>query len=544
MLKKHWIFFVCLFIFILLLAKNPFSTRTLIPNLEPYPDTIHYLAPPHNFVAGHGFALWREGRSLATWVPPLYSLIMIPAFLIKNDVRMFYFVNVILALLSYLFFYLIIRKLTKLTEAVKDSSESEDGKTTSVLIGTTLFLYVTNYFIYWYPTLAMGENLVLTLFLVGVWVMTEKVSLKNMLVIALLGMAICATKTANLPITIAFILGYGLKIIMEDKKDKMKSGLIQFLILLVTLFTGFFVYYQYRNGTSPLALLNFYFQNFIPKRSSPEIIGSEWFSARFVYVNLPEYIKAIFGGYHVRFLWDNTPIVPFFVGLPGIVGLILTLFSKKNRIISAILLFVLFGSAFFMSSFYSVDMRYLYQTIPIVLIGFALLGNELLDWKKIRSVIIVILILIFGFYSAQNAKRLKNQIMMNLKHTESPWYYLSVIKLNEFFNSKKEKKPYVITAMTPYYVDFFGNNNYQLLPMSYSQDFFTLNKTVWGRYNYNNLHFLYKELFNEEKEVYVLNYLGNDSGVSKDFESLKATFTLKKVAEGCYGSCNIWKIEK
>ena len=104
MLKRHWVFWVTLCLFILLLAKNPFSIRTLIPNFEPYPDTIHYINSAQSFIRGHGLQIWREGRILKTTVPPLYSLVLIPIFLINIDARMFYFANVFLAFGSFLFF--------------------------------------------------------------------------------------------------------------------------------------------------------------------------------------------------------------------------------------------------------------------------------------------------------------------------------------------------------------------------------------------------------------------------------------------------------
>ncbi len=165
MLKKHWVFFVTLVIFLLLLAKNPFSQRTLIPNFEPYPDTIHYVNAAQSLVRGHGLAIWREGRSLQTSVPPLYSLFLTPLFFIHNDPRVFFFTNIILALFSFLFFYLIIKKITK----------------NQIIQSIALFLYTTNYFFYWYPSLAMAENLTLFLFMTGTLLLVRPVTKNTVL---------------------------------------------------------------------------------------------------------------------------------------------------------------------------------------------------------------------------------------------------------------------------------------------------------------------------------------------------------------------------
>src|SRR5260221_457428 len=104
---KHWPFLICLVVFVLLLARNPFSERTLIPNLEPYPDSFYYIDPALSRAKVHGYVLEGEGRSLPRIVPPMYSLALTPAFIIFPDARMFYVTNVILALISFALFYAI-----------------------------------------------------------------------------------------------------------------------------------------------------------------------------------------------------------------------------------------------------------------------------------------------------------------------------------------------------------------------------------------------------------------------------------------------------
>jgi hypothetical protein len=82
----------------------------------------------------------------------------------------------------------------------------------------------------------------------------------------------------------------------------------------------------------------------------------------------------------------------------------------------------------------------------------------------IISGILGVLILVYG---ATNAMRLKSAVMINLKYAETPWYYISVQTLNDYFknNDRNAKKPIVISALIPYYVDFFANGNYRLLPV-------------------------------------------------------------------------------
>lgn len=530
MLKRHAVFFVCLFVFLALLARNPFSPRTLIPNLEPYPDTIHYLSPVKSLVEGNGFSLYREGRSLKTWVPPLYSAVMVPIFLLHNDVRMFYFANVLLSLTSFLFFYLVLRKFTDNT----------------LITGTVLFLYATNYFNYWYPTLAMGENLVITLFLAALWLLVRKHTPLGMLLFDLLGIAVYATKSANLPITAGLFIGYGFKLIWEGKGRKRFRLVGEHIAVFGIMFILFSVYYQLQYGSSVLSSLFFFLSNMFGSTSKStgtlQYSGGEWFSSKYMASNLSVYIRAILGSYPARFLWDSTPIVPIYVGIPAIAGLTFSLFSRKTKVIGITLVFILIASILFMSTFYSTDMRYLYHAIPILLLGLALLFSSLKLNGKPRLLIPAAIIVLCFYYAATNAFRLKNQIMLNVRYTESPWYYLSVKNLNGYFADPSKEKPFVITAMIPYFVDFYSNGNYKLLPMSDNQDFYSHKEQVWGTFNNSNLEGIYTRLLKQGKEVYVLNYLGNDPNVSRDFENIKSHFKSDKVLEGCYGSCNIYRL--
>ncbi|MFZ1720913.1 MAG: hypothetical protein WAU07_00215, partial [Microgenomates group bacterium] len=116
-LNINTIFFVFSVIFLLLLAKNPFSERTLIPNFEPYPDTFYYITTSRCALQGKGWKLCRPEienvAGIESSVAPLYSALLMPGFVINFDPRFFYFTNVLLALLSFLIFFLIAKKIIK-----------------------------------------------------------------------------------------------------------------------------------------------------------------------------------------------------------------------------------------------------------------------------------------------------------------------------------------------------------------------------------------------------------------------------------------------
>ncbi len=574
-IKKHGIFIFCLFVFLLFLARNPFSIRTLIPNLEPYPDTVHYLSPAWNFASGNGFRLFREDRPLKTWVPPLYSAVMIPAFLIRNDVRMFYFVNVFLALISFFLFYKIIQKIL-------DSSHIYQYAIFSpILLFVSLFLYVTNYFFYWYPTLAMGENLTLAVYLIALYLLLSKITARNIILFSLITFLIFLAKTANLPLSGLLFLLYGVKLFIEKNQKVKRNNIKIYGAGLTILAFAFIIFSDELANTSAFATISFYFQNIFPKQNSETgkqiVQASGWFSLGYIPQHLPHYFRALFGGYPVRFLWDNTPIVPLYVGIPAMVGLLAGILHARLRFLAISLLLVLFVSLLSISTFYSLDMRYLFHIIPTVLIGFVKFwvfiyeklqilnpksySNPKLSKSKNKINMTfrvsdlfkfwglgfsVLLLTLFGYYLATNAVRFKKQIMLNLKYAETPWYYISVLKLNEYFKNYPASKPVpvVISSMIPYYIDFFSNNKYTLLPLSPDQEFRSHKKSVWGDFDYSDLIKLYYKVLLSGHELYVHNYgLGNEKVLHDDFKKIEENFVMKKVSEGCYDLCNIWQLK-
>ncbi|MEI8348020.1 MAG: hypothetical protein WCG27_11175 [Pseudomonadota bacterium] len=277
--------------------------------------------------------------------------------------------------------------------------------------------------------------------------------------------------------------------------------------------------------------------------------GGGWFSLSYMKEYFPSYIRTLFGGYQMHFLWDNTPIWPLFIGIPGVFGLIIGVVRAKTRLFAIALLIAILSSIVFMSSFYSQDMRYLNFAIPTILIGFVMFWHEVLSLKMksfglnniTRIGFPVILCTIFLFYFGTNAIRLKKQIMLNLKYAETPWYYLSVVKLNEYFKDypKTKKIPVVISAMIPYYIDFYSNGEYSLLPLSLSQEFRDHREAAWGKFDYSDLIMLYSKTLYSGHEIYVHNYgIGNEKILQEDFKKIQDAFILTKVAIGCFDACS------
>ncbi|MFA5933020.1 MAG: hypothetical protein WCV81_01990 [Microgenomates group bacterium] len=536
-LKAHTFFLFFFFIFCLLLFKDVFSARTLISNMEPFPDSIHYVNAVRSLLSGDGLFIVREGRALATSVPPLYSFFLAPAYILNNDPRMFYFINVLLALASYFIFYRLLIILVN----------------NSIIRNFILFLYITNYYLYWFPNLAMAENLILFLFVSFLMLLLSKASRFNIFMAGLLAISFYATKYASVPLTACALLAYFIKLIYLWRNGKLKiKGFLLFFSSSFIAFMAFSLSEYITKNVIPFSFLITFGSNFSSQTSqSAEQVSAapRWFSLVYAKENISHYLNVITGGSE-RFLWDFSPMAPRFVAISGLLGLILGILTKTHRLISITLLIMLVSSVLFMSTFYSVDMRYIYQTIPTLLLGFGIFMQIIVNRIKkpqLKILFYIGLAFLIIFYFSLNALRIKNQIMLNIKHSETPWYYMTVQELNKYFTSDKilvGKKPIVISPIPPYYIDFFSNGNYTLMPLSPQQEFRNSKETVYGPNDYSDLIKLYQTYIKNGYGVYVNKYgIGNESYLNEDFQNIVSRFKLIEVASGCFDACNIYKVE-
>lgn len=523
-------------IFALLINKDPFSERSLIPNLEPYPDTIYYLSSAWNFAKGNGLSVQRDGRPLQSAVPALYTFTVLPAILVSQDVRMFYFTNVFLALTSLLLFYKIAKLIFKSLS----------------LVYLLIFLYITNYFIYWYPTIAMAENLILPLYLFSVLLLLTKTTRTKVFLIGVCSILIYATKYASAPLSFALILLSLIKILFERSDNKEKIAL--FLCLVLSSAFSFLVFGVYEYITkgwilfAPLLGLLPSFSSYISKEGV--VSSGTWTSGSYIPDNLKTYWWAL-NGYSMRFLWDQTPIVPKYIGTLGLVGFLIGILTRGFRFASYSLALSIFIVILGMSTFYTNDGRYIYHAIPSLILGFGIFLNYFLGFLSRRNLSILFYIsifILFFYYSFSNYGRLRYQIVLNLKYAETPWYYVSVKKLNSYFGSNPvslSKKPIVISSMPAYYIDFYSSGNYDLLPLHNQQEFRGRFGQVYGYDNdYSDLIKLYESKLRDGYPVYLAKYgLGNEEYLKMMFEKIRGHFGAEEVMKECYDTCNLYRLE-
>lgn len=558
--KLVFVFFTL--VFALLLFRNPFSERTLIPNFDPFPDATYYLAPPLNLLKGFGLNMYREGRFLIPGVAPLYSLLMIPFFIIKSDPRMFYFLNVILSFIAFCFYYLIVKKIIFfahewLTDAsYEGQSPTPSGRRTYNILETSilafsLLIFVFNFYFYWYAQFAMAENLILPLFLIGIYLLMSEVNVRNIVIAGFIGVSFVTTKYANFPLSLLYPILYILKIIQLHPTKLYKQNRTRLICLfLVSLSLFFAIFFSH-----DIYFKNSYFINSFRGEAKPvikqtrEVVSQKknlaktysgsWFSIFRMSTQAKNYLSSLTGE-PSRILWESTPLIPKYIGIVSCIGLILGLFFVKLRFLNFSLLALLFSQILFLTTYNTFDYRYAYFAIPTLLIGCT--ESLIIVCKKWKILTIGVFILTC-FYFLTNVIRIKSQISLNLRYAETPWYYLAIKKLNSDFPKKtkgNELKPIVISSMLPYYIDFYSNRNYDLLPMDYSQDLIWYRDEVWGKNDYSNLISLYKNKIKEGQEVYLFTYY---KGSRFTDDEIKKNFKLKLISNGCLDSCNLYKLE-
>ena len=529
--NKRIFFWGTLFVFGMLLLRNPYSERTLIGNFEPSPDAFYYGVPALNLAKGLGLTIDRGYGDVGMIVPPLYSLWLSPFYLLKSDPRTYYIANVVLAILSFTVFYKVLLKLTK--------------NKWLVLFG--LVLYSTNYYLYWYPQWAMAENLAIFVVNYLLYLFINGRDRNNYAKIGILAASLYGIKYALFPVSIAFVLMTTVAIIASsDRKKKIKilTHLVAFFITISLLLS-----YQGKSF-SVSHLLNSVksVTNFVlPAKTTQTAVvyGSAYFSFVNFKENLSQYSGFIFGK-PTRVLWDTTPAMPLWFAILSAIGLFTGLLQQKKRLFSLLIFAVIWFQVLFISTFYVVDARYVLHAIPPMLFGIIILLDSLFGFTKNRAIKTLICLILVTIYMTPNVVKLKNQVVLNLKYAETPWGQIAIGKVNDYFSKNYNgiQKPVLISPQPPFMFDYYATDRYHILPLSREQEFRNKRELVWGPANYENFVELYKSYLIEKRQVYVSSYgLGNEGYMHEAFNELDKNFALTLVFDGCYSQCKIYFVE-
>lgn len=495
-------------VFLCLAYKNPFSEKSLIPNLEPYPDSLVYSYPSWNLINGKDFKMETDELIFRTTVPPAYGVYLLPFLMILKDIRVFYFANIVLSLISIIFFFLITKKIFK-----------------NYLISFFLNgILVTSYYFYVLPQFLMAENITLTVFLVLFWLLLQPVSIKNMVLFSGLNAILILIKMSNLPIFVILVLLYFLKIL----KNKNKVNLIRFIFVSIIAY-GLVIWWIMSSGMFKVG---------------GEVASGSAFSFTYLKNNFTYYLRAITGS-NGRFIWMTERFITKDLAILSGLGLILAMFKKDGRKLIFLILTITLSLFLFMGCFYFPDTRYINLIYPLILIPIGFVVSKIKNKKSLFIFLLVFGICDFGFVSIKSDFEpkiitIKKQVGLNFRHAEQPWNYLAIQNFNIFFKEKKENV-YLATFLPVFYMNYFVNGNYKYLPISNTNAFpeYVLKTCPSGIID------CYQKVLNNGGEIYLSDYYISNSRETweKDLNKIKEKFVLIKVSDGCFGVCNVYKLE-
>ncbi len=410
-------------------------------------------------------------------------------------------------------------------------AENLFGKEKWFLISGLGLVLVTNFYFYNLPTLLMAENILIPLTLLSVILMFKKLDLYififNLLIMGLLAFS----KMSSLPV----ILIQGIVLLIKIIQSKFWLNLPKkntYLLLLISL----------------LLLSVVFIKVFFPAIKAFQSAGAaSSFSPIYISKTFPIYLKEFFG-VDGSYLWYNNQHIERFVVIVSICGLVLGLFLKKFRIKVFILLLIILSVTLFHSMMSYPEGRYISTVIPL----YILFSGIVLSRLKYKFLVLVFLGVYFltrgtvnGFYE-RKATSLKRQILNNQREeNEIPWNHRAIENFNDYFKDKKDV--YLGTILNPFYIMFFGNGNYNFLPLSPNQEFSGPGKGFIEKYleKDKTIVDLYKRILTEGSELYVTNYYLTyyKGGLDAQYYGLEKAFKFTQVKDGCLGECKLYKLE-
>ncbi len=471
-------------LYLVLVIKNPFSNRTLIPNLEPYPDTFYYSLPAWNFLHGKGFVM-SDGEVDGTWItPPVYSLWLVPFFAVVNDVRIYFLANVLLGVLTILCFYVLLKNVY------------DNG----LFVWTTLFVWVTSYYTYILPQLLMAENMSLLLVTAGLCVLFVKRVDTKVFLLVLFAVLLFLTKFSNLPLSFGFI-AISMRFVVSSN-NRLK----------------------YVWSVAPLLFLGIYLLVSRKFNNQVNLQSGTSFSVSYFQDNFIFYIKTCLG-WVTHYLWYQKALFLPGVAPFGLVGCFL--FLKKSRLLPTVIFIMASTTLVFMSFFYFPDARYVHSLAPLFYLFMLYPFYFLIKSKYVYGLLFTFLLL----YSLSSYKSLKLQVALNYKYAETPWNFVAIQNDNIFFKNASEQ--YLYSFLPRYYFYYFSNKNYIYRPLVNDGRF---DKTVDAVSDIKNL-------LSEGKKVYLSDaYKMNNIENQKLLEYILTVYTYKPVLSACENTCNIYEI--
>ncbi len=536
-LKKHWIFLIFGTLLITLLFKNPFSGQNSISNLDPYPDALLYITASKNLAKEGDLKIIYKNVLIDSTIPPLYPITLSPIYFIFGDHRAFYFVNILLTLTSTVFFYKIIVKLF-------------EDKLIKIIL---FFTFVSNFIIFWYPSVAMAENLLICLFIISIHLLIGPLTNNKSVLLGLLTTAFFATKYVAFTLSFSLLLTFIILLFCHKRKRAQKLKLFSLYLLALTISFVILLFIESETKQRDLLTqLQSYLPNIVQALSSfgssglnNPIEAKSTYSGSYVQNNLLRYFAGLIGG-PAPAAGKDLIIIPIIIGMGSLAGIFVNVFLSRLKLLSFYFLTIFLTTTFYILFFFVTDIRYIFVMIPIQIIVFGIsitsilrfLNNKKLFFSSNIIILVTLTAVILNVYSG-----VLNQLKVNFFGDDRSKVYETVMSFNRNFDQQKPgQKPFIISTLPPLAVDSYSNQNYNLLPFSRFQHFI-YKPEIWGIPENSDLFELYKQYLKEGREIYLSDHDTNDSSFySFAYIFYKEKFILTPVSKGCHNQCNIFRL--
>lgn len=502
-------------IFALLAYRDIFSERTLVPNLEPYPDTLYYSIPAWNFAHGSGFAMTDGDYSSKIVTPPLYSLYLMPFFAIFRDIRIFYVANTLLSVASLGLFLLILRR-------------QFHSKLSVLAIFVLGFFYISNFYVYTLPSLLMAENITLFLILCSLFLMTARYTVSHSALLAVSAISLVFVKFSNIPYSVAILLLHSIAV-FRTRSKKIILSFITASGILGVIFIGYYI-------------------EFHSDLRNPQASSFQAFSPQYFTENVILYVRSLFGG-SSRYLWWDYRLIHPLLGFLSAVGILVGFLRKELRKTTLYCCVIAVSAIGFMSFFYYFDTRYILALYPLVLICVGITFVVLEKFPRILNIGLILVFFAMYVFTSGNVYQesvlvaLKKQVGLNIRHAEGPWNYVAVKNWNEYFQQSSIRDPIIATFLPPYYTKYYFNNTVTHLPIVPDQAF-AADRIDAGTMNKIGLREYYSQKLKSGKSIYISPYYSsNVKHWPVAYQGLIQHFKPVLVQEGCFGACNLYRLD-
>lgn len=480
-----------------------------LKNLEPYPDGLLYALGAQSLSQGNSLGLHYQQTSLNLWVQPVYPMFLSVVYLLWQAPPAFYLVNVILGLTTLVLLNAVLNTFTIPRSAV--------------FFG--LSLYLSHAWVWWLPSLPMTENIILPLFLAGIYGLLRKNQNKTLfLTLFSFGFLFLTRYSVILTTLTGVVLLLSLVGYRASRPAKFAGGLI--FILLVAMIYGVMI----GQGRDPLLLVVDTFQSIL--------VGDHFWGLRYLWPNLQFYLKSLIG-FPQYWLWWSLPFTSVGVTLSAAVGFWL---YRKSHLIEVASLALLGASIYpLLLVFYQADLRYSVLILPILVIGVTLAVSKTWHTRPLWGLLLMAVILLFQL---PQLSIFKNILSNNLLHRSTAWQYRAIQAFDQFA-VQQSGEVMIITALPPHLVDAYQIEPYRVLPLSPAQEFLQKKQFVWGSdVHYEDLLAGYRQWLEEGKVLYISNaYVTHQQSVIDDYEAYKKHFKLELVVEGCQQACNVYQLK-